>query len=326
MALEQLTNTAQTTINQVGGIDNTSDPVTFTVTSATGFPTSGNFHILIDLEILLVTAVSGTSFTASRAQESTTIATHSNGSNVTLILTAQSLKNLIQDRTVQQGTLSARPTAGIPGRPYFSSDGTLIHIDNGTTWDQYCTGPFKKVSPPVSSDYSWQSQGNSTVSWDNDGAVVQSTGIGTGEDLRGLYRSWPTAPFKYDIGLIHNNPWGTYSSGIYWSDGTKWEAFNWFYNASTNTIASWRWSNNTTFNTTNFQLSANPPMSNITWLRFEDTSSAWNCYISNDGQNWLKAGSPTRNGYFTPTRIGAFFNPRSVSAVYNARWLHALVS
>jgi len=48
----------------------TADQTTITVDSATGFPTEGNFRIIVaNQEIMTVTAVSGTTFTVTRASE-----------------------------------------------------------------------------------------------------------------------------------------------------------------------------------------------------------------------------------------------------------------
>ena len=85
--MEQLANNAQSSLN--GAI--TSGATSLVVNSAANFPTSGNFRITIDSEILLVTAVSGTTFTVTRGVEGTTAAGHSNGATVTHILTAASL-------------------------------------------------------------------------------------------------------------------------------------------------------------------------------------------------------------------------------------------
>jgi hypothetical protein len=95
MPVEQFVNNAQTTLN--GAINNS--VTSLVVTSATGFPTVGNFRLLIDSEIMLVTAVSGTTFTITRGIEGTTAASHSSGAPVTHILTADALKNII---TVEQ--------------------------------------------------------------------------------------------------------------------------------------------------------------------------------------------------------------------------------
>lgn len=90
---EQLANDVSTTLNGAIADNDTS----LVVTSATGFPTTGDFRIRIDDEIMTVTAVSGTTFTVSRASEavggSQTAASHSNGATVTHVLTAGALRN-----------------------------------------------------------------------------------------------------------------------------------------------------------------------------------------------------------------------------------------
>lgn len=92
---EQFTNRAQTTLN--GAINNS--VTSLTVTSASGFPTSGNFRIVVDPrtateEIMTVTDVSGTTFTVIRASESIagvqTAFSHSDGAIVAHVLTVGS--------------------------------------------------------------------------------------------------------------------------------------------------------------------------------------------------------------------------------------------
>jgi hypothetical protein len=94
MALEQFSNNAVTTLD--GAVDGSTNPVSVTVDDASDFPTSGNFRIIIDTEILLVTAVAGNVFTCTRAQEGTTIAAHSDGAAVTHLLTAASLRAIVE--------------------------------------------------------------------------------------------------------------------------------------------------------------------------------------------------------------------------------------
>lgn len=93
MSVELLTNNAASTLN--GAI--LSGASTLTVASATGFPSKGNFRILIDLEILLVTATAGTVFTVTRGQEGTTPAGHADTAAVTHVITAAGLARLIRD-------------------------------------------------------------------------------------------------------------------------------------------------------------------------------------------------------------------------------------
>jgi hypothetical protein len=90
MAIELFANNATTTLN--GGIN--SAVTSLVVASAAAFPSSGNFRILIDSEYMLVTAVSGTTFTVTRAAEGSTAASHANGATVTCILTAGAVGQL----------------------------------------------------------------------------------------------------------------------------------------------------------------------------------------------------------------------------------------
>jgi hypothetical protein len=92
---ELLENAAQTTL--ASPLSNSA--TTLTVASNTGFPGSGNFRIVIDQELMLVTAISGTTWTVTRAIESyggvQTAVSHNAGATVTGVLTEQSLINII---------------------------------------------------------------------------------------------------------------------------------------------------------------------------------------------------------------------------------------
>jgi hypothetical protein len=95
---EQFANHPGTTLAG-SGITSATRPVTFTLASSVGLPTSPNFRLLIEEEILLVSAVNGSnSFTASTV-EGTTAATHASGVLVTHILTAGALVQLEADVT-----------------------------------------------------------------------------------------------------------------------------------------------------------------------------------------------------------------------------------
>ena len=137
--MEVFANNAATTLN--GNI--TSGATTLVVTSASGFPTTGNFRIIVDSEIMLVTAVSGTTFTITRAQEGTSAAAHTSGVGVAHVLTVASLMNIISqytDLAICQGRLTL--TSGVPvttsdvtgaGTIYFTPfRGNQIGIYDGT--------------------------------------------------------------------------------------------------------------------------------------------------------------------------------------------------
>lgn len=86
---ENFANTYQTTLNDAGGIS--SGDTSMVVASATGAP-AANFRVLIDSELILVTAKSGTTFTITRGIEGTSAASHADGATVTHVLTAESVR------------------------------------------------------------------------------------------------------------------------------------------------------------------------------------------------------------------------------------------
>jgi hypothetical protein len=92
MAAEQFANAAQSTLSSAI----TSAATSLQIDNASAFPGQGNFRILIDTELLLVTAVSGNIFTVSRAVEPVAgfqaAAAHGAGATVTHVLTAASVQ------------------------------------------------------------------------------------------------------------------------------------------------------------------------------------------------------------------------------------------
>jgi hypothetical protein len=95
--IEQLWNilpgTAQATLTALIGASDT----TLTVSSAGPFPSVAQFRVLVDSELMLVTAVAGSVFTVLRGQESTTATAHVQGSIVAHVLTAAALNQLKLD-------------------------------------------------------------------------------------------------------------------------------------------------------------------------------------------------------------------------------------
>lgn len=132
MSSEKYANLASTTLSAAIA-DGTVTSIT--VTSAALFPSSGQFRIKIDSEILLVTTVSGTTWTVTRGVEGTTAAAHTNASTVTHILTKGGLDQVIADNC-QLGTYGNRPAAEKAGRLYIATDTAAIYRDNGSSWDK----------------------------------------------------------------------------------------------------------------------------------------------------------------------------------------------
>lgn len=96
-AYELTANNYATTLSGAAG----SGDATISVASTTGAPsaTLGNWRVLVDSELMLVTSVSGTTLTVTRGIEGTVAASHSSGAAVTHVLTAASLIQVLRDQS-----------------------------------------------------------------------------------------------------------------------------------------------------------------------------------------------------------------------------------
>jgi hypothetical protein len=143
---EQFTNGAQTTLN--GAINNS--VTSLVVTSAAGFPTVGEFRILIVAEgantdeILLVTGVSGTTFTVVRAYEAIADGTqvaqsHATAATVAHVLTAGSLRTAMG---ANAGFIGASVSNSVLQTITTGGSGEAITFDT----EQYDTDGFHSTS------------------------------------------------------------------------------------------------------------------------------------------------------------------------------------
>lgn len=124
--MEQLANFAQSYLEM--GVDE--DDTSFVITDPAPFPTEGNFRLLVGSEICLVTAVSGDTFTVTRAQEGTTAAAHPIGAPVMLTLTAASLAQVIEDLGGEGPPGVGVPAGGTTGQVL----GKASDADYDTIW------------------------------------------------------------------------------------------------------------------------------------------------------------------------------------------------
>lgn len=127
MALEQLSpnnpTPSVTFATLSSGIN--SAVTSLTVSSASFFPSVGQFRILIDSEYMLVTAVAGTTLTVTRGAESSTPASHLTGAKVIGVLTRGGLAQIVLD-VLGDGVNSTNVTLNVPA-------GNLIQFQSAGT-------------------------------------------------------------------------------------------------------------------------------------------------------------------------------------------------
>jgi Tfp pilus assembly protein PilE len=100
---------------------------TLTVSSAAGFPPTPEFRVKIGSEILLVTAVSGTTWTVGRGYDGTNPAAYTNGTTVTL-------KRRVDVEACPGSGLHC--TELVPTKNTLGADGRTYRVDTYVTWTE----------------------------------------------------------------------------------------------------------------------------------------------------------------------------------------------
>lgn len=281
LKFEQIGNEAKTTLN--GAIN--SSVTSLTVTAKTGFPTDGNFRILIGSEIMKVESISGLVFTVVRAREGTVATAHSDGDQVTLIITAEAFKRHIADY-VPFGNSQVRPRIN----SLSDASGNVLS----------------------SSSFTWENQGTATVTDLPLGGILIDAPIATtGPVLRGMSRGIPTDPYTIIAGFKLDN-WGNEGgSGTFPFVGLGFHATA--NDKSLNILVTnhsvvqvSRYTDHTTFTANDFNSSWWLDK-NQTWLRIQDDGSLSRFAVSMDGIDWHEVYTVNRTLHFTGQPLGIWF-------------------
>lgn len=279
MAVEQYANNAETTLN--GAITNVA--TSLVVQSAVLFPTSGPFKIIVEAEIMKVTAVAGTTFTVVRGQEGTTAAAHGNGAGVVQVVTKDSLI-AVGTNIIREGTFASRPAAGVEGRIYIPTDGYTFARDDGTKWVPY--GPISPaLTPPVNGDFAWINQGGATVTADKDAVVFFEAGQGNTTSVRIRKKAAPATPytitamFTTDAGLTMKN--NLMAGLVFRESGTGQFVF---WGLQTSQMRVFKYTSPTALNV---QYQAQVLEEMPRWWRIEDNGTDRKSYFSHDGLAWV---------------------------------------
>lgn len=297
---------------------------TLSVSSASSFPTGGNFRIRIGTEIMLVTGVSGTTFTVTRGAESTIAASHSGGDSVLGVLTAGAIDQLRID-DCGADTVGNRPAAGVAGRLYLPTSGLAIERDNGSLWTPY--GPLHKFTRGFQvSDFTWDNQGSAAAT-DQGGAIYLTCPNNNGESIHALYKAVSTphtitacfsAPLFSSIsaanatpgfGLLHRVSGG----------GLRLFGIRWRQSSSVHPvyrIDSWTSSTSSSSLGTPTVIG---PTQNVFWLRLVDDNTNRKFLISVDGVNFVQILSETRSTFITATQGGFFLDPNINGSTFDSQ-------
>jgi len=303
---EQLVNGTQTTLN--GTI--TAIATSLIVTSATGFPTVGNFRLLIDSEIVLVTAVSGTTFTISRAQEGTTGASHTSGVNVTHVFTAGAANSFRADALLND-TFANRPSAGVLGRIFIPSNSDILCYDTGSVWEHF--GPLNQwTQPPLVASFSTAATFAGTATDDSGTIYFVSNPQSAAWNICDQYIAKPSTPYTIVANMELDAFYATNGAnlagcGIYIRDSSTGKIVTnnaWWDGSDTIQgiqVSVTEFSNFVTIVSDEVSRHSATLSANNIWMKFTDDGTNRIFSLSNDGRNWTLIDSRSNATYVPAT-------------------------
>lgn len=318
---EQYVNAVSTTLSAAV---TTTSQTTVSVTSATGFPTSGNFRILVAAEVMLVTAVAGTNFTVTRGVEGSVPATYLSGATVDHILTSGALDAIRAD-ICNTGTYASLPASGSkPGDLYIPTDSFYDFLRwNGSSWDHFRGG--RLMTPPVNVSYSWDNQSATTVSTTNGGVVLFQTPGTSGLHVR--YKTAPATPYTiYTAFLPHYSASANSQVGLcFRSSGGAIANCGVTYNGSWNVVVS-KWTTTSVFSASYASVSIYPSLVHgpVVWMALKDDGTNRSFLYSGNGVNWSTINSQVRTDFLTPTQVGFYCGDNNSTLDTGTTMLHWL--
>lgn len=312
MAQEYYANGPVTTVNT--GV--TSTGTSLVVTSATGFPASGNFHIKIDSELLLVTGVSGTTWTVTRGVEGSTATIHQVGAQVYLPLTVDSLEALLVEMhggTVVQSRrrLNFVDTASLVWT--LTDDSTNKKMDISAVASGGGgggTGFEATFTVPALSGYTWVNQGTATAT-DADGQGIMMTAPAASQNnLRLLAKSTGSEPWTWVAKIVGNAiSAGNANFGVFVRDSGS-GALQ-IMRLINGTLDMHAFNSPTSYNTGILSAITPNPSTPFTWFKIDSDGTHRTWYISIDGTHWMQILQTAHNFGFVGNSVGFYIEGAS---------------
>lgn len=286
MAFEKFVNDVITNLN--GAINSSTTSVA--VANGSGFPSTGNFRILIDKELMLVTARSTNTLTVVRGVEGTTAVAHDNGSRVMFILTPASMERLLRDHVPLAGNSSVL----VPQNLLLDGSGNLL----------------------TASDFTWTNQGSSTATDLSNGNIKIKIPTGTGPNVRIFTRSAPTPPYVITMSLaLQLNNDGASHMGPIFRESSSGEVYTFATFGDPSAIRILKYNNATSFNSDLFGYQNWFVGKRFSWFRLEDDNTDLKFWISTNGIQWIEVASEGRTAFMAggPDEVGVYGNANSSS-------------
>lgn len=250
----------------------TSVATSLTLTDGSGFPSEGDFRLLIEEELLLATARSSNVLTVERGIEGTTPAEHISGKIVRVIVTEGALEQFWSDFDPFYV-----PNATPPSRIFDASGDVIGHAG-----------------------FTWYNQGTATVEDLADGSILLTTPAGADNQLRGKWMAAPSTPYVLTVavaGLWLQSALDYPQCGITVENSGDGKlvciVLHWRVGMFP-AIQIMKLNSYTSFDSSFLSPTEAAMPSELAWLRFADNGTNHTFSISLDGVNWLQIYTGSR--------------------------------
>jgi hypothetical protein len=252
MAVESIANGLVFTTLAGGITTNT----TILVSTAAGFPTSGNFRIRCQNEIMIVTGGQGTTtWTVTRGAEGTTQVSHAASTPIVFTVTEQSLKNLFREEQFISGTNGVKPTDSRDNSIFVpnTAQQKTLSLRNGGVWEEYsyCTPRTPQL---FGSPFSFVGSATGVTTSTANGTFALTCPAGTGADNWRCYlKTMPTKPFQIQCCFtVYAKPENFWTAGLIVRDSSsgKFGSYGFTFRDTTGglSLECVRWNSLTSFN------------------------------------------------------------------------------
>ncbi len=306
-----------------------------TVVSASLFPTTAPFRVMIDEEVMMVTSVLGNVFTVTRAIEETVAAPHSTGAEVSGVFTNSAFFAFSECR-FGTGIRSSLPVPELDGRLFLTQNpGWYVYREDSLAWRAW--GPIFQLYEGIDvEDESWNwTNVNDDVNpiagvtdWFGDLNFYVGPNVGAGENMK-LFTQ-PTAevipsspPYTVTVAFSASlAPVNQTSCGIVFRESStdKFIIFRLMYDDTSITkrdivMSLDKYTDPNTFNSNYKTLSAGTLIGPAVFFRMEDDSVNLKWYFSNDGFNFSLFDSHSRTNFLAsgPDEIGIGFGTNNTT-------------
>lgn len=296
---EILKNNPTTTLN--GNITNSATSIV--VTAGSVFPSTGNFRLICESEIMLCTARSTNTLTVTRGAEGTSAVAHNTLTPISQVLTLGAVEAYGRDNDPMWA--SNRPALG-----------KLVN-DAGTTI-------------LTSSDFTAVNLGSGTVTDENGTILVRRPGH-VGNSVHALVRTSPSTPYSYIAAFQAMTPLGAATVdrpnfGMCFRESGTGKLITFEHSVEAAQALNWRISTFTspTSGTTTSAVSRMPYVGPVLWMKLQDDGTDLKYHLSVDGFNWIQVFSAGRTAHMAggPDQVGWFVNNYENSVDILARLCH----